>query len=153
MNINVSILDDDAQLLKVVLEVVRTHFPSFGTTDVNEYIETAKGHPGVLVVDWNLSYGINGMSVIKKILPFNSLCHPIFMSAQTSTEMLLEIIDEGWGSFYVPKDGMKWLDDLIVKIERAKELLNRKMEAANKELQRLKKLDEKLTGTLKLLEE
>jgi DNA-binding NtrC family response regulator len=151
-NIGVCILDDNEPLLKVVVEIISKHYEIRGTSNVNEFIGWCTERPTVAIADWHLTQ-VTGMHVIKKVLEINELCHPIFISSQASVPMLNEIIDTGFGSFFVEKDKTDWLDDLIKKIGRAKERLFKNMEASNKEMQRRKVLEEKMSETLKILGE
>ena len=152
MEISVSILDNDPMFLGLLKEVLDKHFKVNATSDTNELMSKIV-MPAIVVIDWYLDYGITGLDVMRKIRDKHPLCHFIFISTIASVDVLLSVINEGWGCYFLIKNKSNFFDELITNITNAKQLLNSKMTAASAQVNKNELLQDRIIKTLKVLEE
>ena len=151
MNINVAVLDNDGSFLQVTKEALEKHFSISTTHDTNYFIDNIK-EPVIAVIDWYLDYGIVGIDVMRRVREHSPLCHFIFVSSLVSKEILMTVINEGWGCYFIEKAKSDFFDELIGRIKQAKIVLNQKLEAATIAVTNNQKLQKTLEETLKTLD-
>lgn len=151
MDINVFILDNNVNYLKLLKIVLEEKFTITATNDTNEFFKIVK-QPAVIIVDWHLDYGIVGLDVTRKILANNPLVHCIYISADANEEVYLSVINEGWGCFFLLKDKSDFFTGLVENINRAKVLLRKKMVIASSEMEKERLIKERISDTLKAME-
>lgn len=148
MDIGVSILDNDLAFLTLTKLALEEDFKIEATHDNNEFIERAK-EPSVLVVDWFLDEGVRGIDVMRTIKKDRPLTQFIFVSSLASVGVLLEVVNEGWGAFFIEKDKTNFHDELVEKIRRSKSLLKTIIEAAKKKSIKEELIAKRIDETLK----
>lgn len=147
MQYPISILDNDPVFLKLLIEVLKDEFIVNGTTNTNEFVRMIR-QPAVLLIDWNLDYGIVGTAVMERVRKENPLTHVIYISNMASKEVLLSVINEGWGCYFIEKDKTDFFTDLIEKIKVAKALLREKLTKAHIQVEKDELLKEQLVKTI-----
>lgn len=155
MNVSVAILDNELNFLNILKLMLQEHFSLDATHDTNEFIRNVK-QPAVLVVDWHLDYGATGIDVMRKVRETNPLTVFIFISNVTTVDILLEVIKEGWlswGCYFLEKDKSNFIVELVDKIKIGRQILKDKLAQAKEEIIRTELLNEKISQTVKAIEE
>jgi DNA-binding NtrC family response regulator len=130
-----SVLDDneeDLQLIKAGLE----RFGYRGTffSQVEEFEKDLDEMPRIIITDYYLG-GRTGVDVMRKVKEKHPICTFIIISSQMSVPQLIDIINVGWGCYFINKDHLdfdEFIKELCNKIDQAKAALTSKLEGVER---------------------
>jgi DNA-binding HxlR family transcriptional regulator len=81
---------------------------------------------------------------MRDVVEKHTLVHFIFISAVANVALLKEIINKGYGLFFLEKDEPEFYNELVRKIHMAKKLLTKKIDAVKHDDLITKQIDETL---------
>src|SRR5438270_26835 len=103
MEIKLVVLDDD----KDDLSLMETYLTRFGYkakyySEVDEFEKSLDAMPTIIVTDYYLG-GRTGVDMMRKVKDKHPICTFIIVSSQMSVTQLIDIVNVGWGCYYINK--------------------------------------------------
>ncbi len=126
-DLKIFVLDGDI----FTLNIYQQHLINLGYTDISIFhnaadcIDNLDELPDIIFLDHNINF-LNGVDVLKKIKKYNPHIYVIFIAGIEDVETVVSSLQHGAFDFIVRgANDVRTLDNVITKIQRIKELLNK----------------------------